>query len=731
MRYRPTRRHLVIAGIVLATLAVLTVVGLWVIYPRVGKWMVEDKVVPKLEAKLGRDITVGGIDITHGHAVLRDVAVHGPDDGDAPLVTIARIDVDFDFWASLTGDAKVGAVVIDGVSVRARRGPDGVDNFRDILERLGVSGDDKGDGKPRTGMGSLRPTRIELRAGEATFTDEAGGVTVTVAAMDGGWARGQPTTLHLHDARAVTSFGASASAAEITALDHPVAGRGLEVGGGELALWKGLSLTGIVGSVAPEAADPTRFAVAFEGGYGGVDGRLWTASGWIQPSTFQGALDLDAERFTLDRLRPILERSAVVDYESASVDARLHVELTGAAATFAGGFHLQDFTIDHPMLAEKPVHALEVGGEIEGGFDRASRVLTLARADLSARGLPFHLEGWLALPHGLEAAGTRRARAAFDVRLVIPPKPCQEVLEAIPTELVPYLEGFQLTGTFDTDLRIAVDYNQDLEKTVLAGHVGLFKCRGKKGPEDVRRLAKQFEHYVEVERGEWVSFIVGPDNPDFVPITDVSKYLPLSLMTTEDSSFYRHRGFITKEFRSALIKNLEAGYFKYGASSITMQLVKNALLYREKTLSRKLQELFLTWYIETFLEKDRILEIYVNIIEYGPGIYGIGPAAMHYFGKHPRDLNPVETAFFSSILPSPKARYDQYCKGTLRKWTESKIQRILALMLKRGRLTQEEYDLAIVTPLTFVKDGTESVDACMARRKRALKNARPTNPLKK
>ena len=101
-----------------------------------------------------------------------------------------------------------------------------------------------------------------------------------------------------------------------------------------------------------------------------------------------------------------------------------------------------------------------------------------------------------------------------------------------------------------------------------------------------------------------------------------------------------------------------------------MQMVKNVLLYREKTLARKLQELFLTWHVENTLTKDRILEIYFNVIEYGPGLYGIGPAAGTSSARRPKDLNPVEAAFFSSILPSPKERYKQYCAGTLTKWTD-------------------------------------------------------------
>ena len=106
-------------------------------------------------------------------------------------------------------------------------------------------------------------------------------------------------------------------------------------------------------------------------------------------------------------------------------------------------------------------------------------------------------------------------------------------------------------------------------------------------------------------------------------------------MTTEDNGFFKHRGWVSSEFKSALRKNLQRGGFRLGASSITMQMMKNVLLTREKTLSRKLQELFLVWYIEQNLPKERILELYFNAIEFGPRIYGIGAATRHYFGKQP------------------------------------------------------------------------------------------------
>ena len=312
----------------------------------------------------------------------------------------------------------------------------------------------------------------------------------------------------------------------------------------------------------------------------------------------------------------------------------------------------------------------------------------------------------------------------------MPPVGCQRVLDAVPREMATYIDDLRAAGTFTTDVRLAIDWS-DLDATRLDGSVGLRGCRIAKVPSALARLDGPFEHYVEVAPDQWLAFTIGPGEPGFVPLAEVSPYLLKSLMTTEDSQFYSHHGFLPRELATALVKNLKAGYFKYGASSITMQTVKNVLLYREKTLSRKLQELVLTWAIEQALAKDRILEIYVNAIEYGPGIYGIGNAAQHYFGKSAHDLTPKEAAFFSSILPSPKARYRQYCNGTLSSWSADKIERILGTMLKRGRLTQAEYDDAIAQPLVFVKDEADTEEACNARVAHALGKAKASNPLKR
>ena len=114
--------------------------------------------------------------------------------------------------------------------------------------------------------------------------------------------------------------------------------------------------------------------------------------------------------------------------------------------------------------------------------------------------------------------------------------------------------------------------------------MGIDGCKVVEAPDNVgaQRLWGSFEHAVEVVPGEWMTFFAGPDNPDWVPFGDISPHLVNSIMTTEDSTFMRHHGFIPSEFRSALKQNLERGYFRLGASSITMQMVKNVLLSRKR-----------------------------------------------------------------------------------------------------------------------------------------------------
>jgi len=749
---RLSRRWLV-AGVIVASLAALALVGLFVIYPRVGASMIRSKVSERLGSKLGREIRIGAIEVRLGHAVLHDLEIRGPNDGDTPLIHLAKIEVAFDPWRSLVGSVRLGVATVDGVTVAMRRDDTGRDNLRDIVDRLR---EEKSVGGP-TSEGGLRPTSLTVTRIKVFADDRITGTTALVG--DGGatWKPGE-LIAQLRNVTA-TTINAPKAAAELIEIKK-LTGQppSITVGGGEIAVWPKLALSGIDGTIMANAMKPGEYTIDLAGGYGGVPGKLWTAKGGLDPKSKVGSIDLVAAKFQLDRLAPLLAHSPVVDYASTSVDTQLHVELAGDLARFNGSFALRGLNVGHPMIAEKEVHDLDLSAKVEGSFDRKQRTVELTRGDILVRDLPLSItlkasqatrvSAAGGVPAAPGAPGTPAVPAApaaleaprrlgpggltsLDLRLVIPPIDCQRVLTAIPTEMAPYMAGYKLRGVFDTDVQVVIDW-ADLQATKLTGHVGIKHCRVTEEPADSpKRLKEEFEHYVEVEKGQWTSFIVGESNDDYVKLEDISPYLIKSIMSTEDSAFYQHRGFIVSEFRTALVKNLEAGAFRYGASSITMQFVKNVLLYRDKTLARKLQELFLTWHVENTLTKDRILEIYFNVIEYGPGLYGIGPASWHYFSKAPKDLNPVEAAFFSSILPSPKERYKQYCAGTLTKWTEGKISRILGIMRKRDRLTEAEYEQAKLTPLLFAKDLTETEDDCMKRVKKAIKNSRSTNPMKR
>jgi hypothetical protein len=738
-------RFLVVSATLAGLGAGVAVGGGVVLFPQIGTWAVRTRVVPRVERELGRTVSIAGVEVTHGRVVLHDVVVAGAADADdAPLARVARVSAEFDVWDTLRGRMQPGHVEIEGLRGHVVRHADGSDNIGDLLARLrermaapqaaGAAGDGA------SGV-SLRPASLAL--GDASFelVDVAAGVRASAGAVSASLAADGSVEAELRDVAVRTELGPGATlglARVTTDLAAPLERAVVRIEDGTVAAGRGITLSSVAGTIAPEGGTALRVDLA--GSYGAATEALWTARGRIDLAAQTASIDVQADRFTFDRLDEVLRDSAVVDYQDTSLSAAMHVDVDPARVVFDGSFRLDGLNVFHPMLATKPVQDIHVAGDVEGHFERATRTLTVTRGELTSGPLAFRVDGALALPGGLEpdsaaAAATpvRRERPRLSAHLVVPPVPCQGMLDAVPDGLIPYLEGFALKGTFRADVQTAIDW-ADLEATVLDGKVDIFGCRPREVEVEepiAERLAGSFMHYVEVERDVWLSFVIGPENPDFVPITEVSPHILNAFMTTEDSRFYDHEGFIPREFRSALIKNLESGYFMFGASSITMQTVKNVLLYREKTLARKLQELFLTWYIETQLEKDRILEIYVNAIEYGPGLYGIGPATRHFFGKHPRDVGPVEAAYLASLLPSPKPRYKQYCEDKLWRSTEVKLQRILTYMHERARLTDEEYEAARVTPLLFDRLEAGPTRECKRMVRRAIENARPTNPMLK
>jgi len=197
-------------------------------------------------------------------------------------------------------------------------------------------------------------------------------------------------------------------------------------------------------------------------------------------------------------------------------------------------------------------------------------------------------------------------------------------------------------------------------------------------------------------------FVVGSENPDFVPIAELPLHVVRAVTASEDAGFFAHHGFDFTELGLAFAAAAEQGRAVRGGSTISQQVAKNLFLGREKTLARKVREATLTLALEAALPKARILEIYLNVAEWGPGVFGIGPAARHWFGKDARALTPREAAFLATVIPNP-VRYEYMRRrGLSPAWTE-RVNELLQRMAEQGTLTDEQLSSALAEPLVFTE----------------------------
>lgn len=171
------------------------------------------------------------------------------------------------------------------------------------------------------------------------------------------------------------------------------------------------------------------------------------------------------------------------------------------------------------------------------------------------------------------------------------------------------------------------------------------------------------------------------------PLANVSPYLVKAVVIAEDDKFYSHEGFDFEGMREALEKNIKAKKFKAGGSTISQQLVKNLYLTPQRSLLRKLREFLITWKMERTLSKRRIMELYLNVAEWGDGIYGAEAASRHYFNKTALYLTPEQAARLVAVLPNPI----RYNAAGDQQFVTKRAAMIYDIMVKRG-IVIEDYD---------------------------------------
>jgi len=172
---------------------------------------------------------------------------------------------------------------------------------------------------------------------------------------------------------------------------------------------------------------------------------------------------------------------------------------------------------------------------------------------------------------------------------------------------------------------------------------------------------------------------------EWVPISRISPYLMKAVLIAEDDKFWKHEGFDYEAIQKAMEKDIKAKKFKLGGSTISQQLAKNLYLSPAKNPLRKIVEAAITWRMEKVLSKRRILELYLNEVEWGEGIFGAEAASRHYFGKSSSELLPEEAARLAAVLPNPR----KYNPAGDQRYVVNRSSLIYNIMVKRGIVIPE------------------------------------------
>lgn len=276
----------------------------------------------------------------------------------------------------------------------------------------------------------------------------------------------------------------------------------------------------------------------------------------------------------------------------------------------------------------------------------------------------------------------------------------QDFFDSLPAGIFDSLMGMQVAGKLNYSLNLFLNAS-DPDNVQFDSRLNKDDFRIiRYGKTDFSKLNSTFT-YTPYEYGKPMpSRVIGPQNPDYTPLSDISPNLQYAVMTAEDPSFYSNNGFVEESFRKSLATNYKEKKFKRGGSTISMQLVKNAFLSREKTVARKVEEILIVWMIQNghIMTKDRMLEVYFNIIEWGRNVYGIGEASRYYFNKTPSELTIGESIYLASIVPHPKTGlYSFMPDGSLRPGLVGYFNLIGNLMAGHGRAQQDSSNYGFYT----------------------------------
>jgi hypothetical protein len=447
------------------------------------------------------------------------------------------------------------------------------------------------------------------------------------------------------------------------------------------------------GALVADATVEARFAaegISIELRAGAPDARGLRVS--YRTATEVADLQLEAHELPL-RALGIISNPRGVGLEEAFADLHVMASYDGERQRipFQVDGSLRGVEVHHPAV-DRPSWR-NLGLEIHGSGQVAPGAgrIDLESGEVRALGAQFNVKGWA------ELLGTPRGELTIHTPT---PLPCASLLAAQAQPVRQVLEGLSLGGKLGVFVSLSFDAAA-WETLALDVRVNP-RCSVKTEPQVLASLAPA------LSRGSPVGPLaphlpLGKYHPDFASLAEMPSHLPAAFLTSEDSHFYSHSGFDLEMIRHALVQDLETRSFGRGASTITQQLAKNLLLNPSRTLARKLEETVLAWRLHNLVSKDRILELYLNVIDLGPGIRGVRQASRAYFGKELQQLRPIESAYLAALTPNPHVLARRFRDGHVDDGWVQRLYDLLGMMKRSGRLTATELVAARTTKLALRK----------------------------
>ncbi len=635
-------------------------------------------VEPTLSAALGEPVTIGGVEASlSGSVRLTDVEVGG-------LVSASAVEASVGLDSLLSGHLGADEIRIESPRLRTRIDRTGEQRLRRLMQR-GIAARRRATHGSRSpgAEGPSRLRRILVTDGHLRVDLEGRG---TIVLSD------VALHPHAHGVRAVAGevlfdmfddglymrarFERAAADIGIPNLDLE---RALAVGGEISVTGPRVGSIRLIDAVASKGID-TASRVELTAAVAGDPLARITLTADADSITVEGS------RIPLGPLAPYLPHALALAGALGTGRAELR-RLTDARFAVTTDIVLEGASLTHPKLAALPL-------PLEG------RAIVRALVDLSGDGVGVELQEARFETGG--ASVTASGAAAFsagdllpvraDLRVSVPRTACMTVLRAIPAPARQRLAGLSGTGTMKAEVALSFD-RADPGATVLDVDVDLSKCKVQREATagNPRSLRKPFVHTFP----DGSSATVGPGRESYARIQTIPNLVTGAFVAAEDARFWKHDGFDTRQIAASLSIDLSERKLLRGGSTITQQLAKNVFLDPRRTFARKLEEAVLAWRLESRLGKREILEVYLNIIELGDGVFGLKPAARYWFDKEIRRLSVREVAFLAALTPAPRTISQRVrATGKVDKETNHRVDIVLRHMRRAGVISMAAYQRA-------------------------------------